>query len=374
MLIAHIITGLADGGAEAVLYRLCLHDAARDTHVVISLMDTGKYGPLLATAGIQVYCLEMPPGKFRFRALATLISLLRRLRPDIAQCQMYHANLFGGVAAKLAGIKKIFWGIHNSSLEPATSKRSTRIVSSLCALLSGFIPQKIVFCCAKGANIHKGYGYRAKKFIVIANGYDIQEFRPDDETGKRLRQQLGIGENTFVMAMVARFHPIKDHGNLLRALAMARKSLEDFHCLLVGAGITAENSALNALIGQFGLGAHISLLGRRNDIPAIMNAIDLAILSSCAEEAFPNVLAEAMACGTPCVTTDVGDAAFIVADTGWVVPPKDAASLAQAILAAQAEAQNPALWQAKKQAARERIARYFTIEKMVDAYVALWNG
>jgi glycosyltransferase involved in cell wall biosynthesis len=335
-------------------------------------MDEGKYGPLLETIGIQVYYLRLPPGKARLSAFITLLSLLRRLRPDAVQCWMYHANLFGGLAAKLAGISKIFWGIHHSTLEPADSKRSTRIVSSLCALLSGFIPKKIVFCSSKATDIHKGYGYNAKKFVVIPNGYDIQEFKPDGEIGKRLRHQLGINEGTFVVGLVARFHPMKDHGNLLRALTIIRKSLENFHCLLIGTGITDENNTLNALIMQFELGKHISLLGRRDDIPVIMNAIDL-YSSSSSGEAFPNVLAEAMACETPCVTTDVGDAALIVGDSGWVVPPKDAAALARAILAAHAEAQNPAAWNARKQQARERIARHFTIEQMGDAYVAIWS-
>ena len=372
MLITHIITGLNDGGAEAVLHRLCRHNAARNVHVVISLMDEGKYGPLLATAGVQVHCLRMPPGKVRFKAFFTLLALLRQLRPDVVQCWMYHANLFGGIAARCAGSKKIFWGIHHSALEPADSKRSTRIVSRLCAFCSGFIPKKIIFCSTQSTSIHANYGYDAKIFAVIPNGYDIQEFSPDDEAGKRLRHQLGIGDKTFVIGMVARFHPMKDHGNLLRALAIARKSLDDFHCLLVGTGITAENGTLNALIEQFDLQKHISLLGRRNDIPTIMNAVDI-YSSSSSGEAFPNVLAEAMACGTPCVTTDVGDSAFIVADGGWVVPAKDAAALAQAILTAHAEAQNSTLWNIRKQRAREIIVEHFTIEKMVGAYVAVWS-
>jgi Glycosyltransferase len=118
---------------------------------------------------------------------------------------------------------------------------------------------------------------------------------------------------------------------------------------------------------------NISLLGQRTDIATIMNSLDVHILSSSFGEGFPNVVAEAMACGTPCITTDVGDAAIIVGDTGWVVPPKDSQALANAMLEAMEEKQNnPQAWKARKQACRERIVNNFSIEKMVDSYHQVW--
>ena len=106
MKILHIITGLNDGGAEAVLYRLCKFDSAHK-HIVVSLMVEGKYGPLLKELGVKLYCLNMPAGRIRFSGMIKLFKLLRQHKPDVIQTWMYHADLIGGVVGRLAGIKNI---------------------------------------------------------------------------------------------------------------------------------------------------------------------------------------------------------------------------------------------------------------------------
>ena len=147
------------------------------------------------------------------------------------------------------------------------------------------------------------------------------------------------------------------------------------HCakvILVGNDLTEDNKELQSLIIDNDCSRYILSLGRRRDIPSVMNGFDLFVLSS-SSEAFPNVLNEAMACGTPCVTTDVGDAALIIGGTGWVVPPKDPQALANAMFAAMEEKKNsPQAWQARKQACRQRIVDNFSIEKMVSGYHNVW--
>jgi glycosyltransferase involved in cell wall biosynthesis len=126
------------------------------------------------------------------------------------------------------------------------------------------------------------------------------------------------------------------------------------------------------MVDKNGLNESVHLLGRRNDINDVMNGIDLFVLSSLSE-AFPNVLNEAMLCGTPCVTTDVGDAAFIVKDTGWVVPSRDSKLLANAISQASQEKNlNKTCWLDKKDACRQRIINNFSLEKMVKNYQKVW--
>jgi glycosyltransferase involved in cell wall biosynthesis len=170
---------------------------------------------------------------------------------------------------------------------------------------------------------------------------------------------------------VGRFDPQKDHVNLLAALAYIQRQGVDLACVLVGTGLDADNTPLLQQIEQAGLQSRVRLLGRRNDISAVMNALDVHVLSSSAE-AFPNVLAEAMACGTPCVTTDVGDAPLIVGDTGWVVPPRNAEALADAIESALSVKSDPG-WNERKHAARLRIEQNFSIERMVAAYNEVWR-
>lgn len=370
MRILHIITSLDDGGAEAVLFRLCTHDRSNQ-HTVVSLMNEGKYGPLLREQGIVVDCLGLPRGTVSTKALVQLWGLIRRHRPEVVQTWMYHANLLGGVVSRLAGVRAVCWGIRHSTLEAGSSKQSTIMVAKLCAKLSRWVPARIVCCAQMAVEVHQALGYTPSKFVTIPNGYDLAQFMPARWCGLRLRDEWGFAPTSLLLGMVARFDPHKDHENLLKALALLRQQGTEYRCVLVGTGLDSGNNELAGWLLRHGLLDRVLLLGRRADIPAVMNALDLHVLSSYGE-AFPNVLAEAMACGTPCVTTDVGDAATIVGDTGWVVPPRNPHALASAIEQALNGRRDLSQWQARQQAARERVANNFSIERMVSAYRQVW--
>lgn len=370
--VLHVITGLQDGGAEAILYRLCRQTPAH-RHVVVSLVDGGKYGPLLTAAGVEVHCLKMPPGRVTAGGLRQLWHLLSRERPDVVQTWMYHADVIGGVVARLAGVRNVCWGIHHGNLTPGTVKRSTRLTAQLSAALSSRVPAHIICCSQRAAETHQQLGYNAAKFRLVPNGYDLSHLAPDPAAGQRLRHDLSLPDRVPLLGLVARFDVQKNHRNLLDALARLKRHGHAFHCLLVGAGMDAANETLMGWLQQFDVTDRVTLLGRRTDIPAVMNALDIHVLSSLGE-AFPNVLAEAMACGTPCVTTDVGDAALIIGDTGWVVPPQDAAALSGGLESALAAlAGDPAAWRDRQQAARRRIEEHFTLERMAASYEAVWR-
>lgn len=371
MKLLHIITGLNDGGAEAVLYRLCACEKNNE-HIVISLMDKGKYGPLLEEIGVQVYCLDMPAGKIRFAALIKLYKLIRQLKPDVVQTWMYHADLIGGVIARLAGVKNIVWGVHHTTLVKGESKRSTILIAKINALISSFIPRKIIYCAEKSRQVQQSIGFSPKAGHVVPNGYNIDDFKPDLDAGMAFRQEVGLADGEFLIGHVGRYHLFKDYPTLVNAVSLLTKEKRALKVVMVGGDLTTDNTQLKQLIKDNKCSEHITLLGRRNDITAVMNGFDLFVLSS-VSEAFPNVLNEAMACGTPCITTDVGDAAVIVGDTGWVVPPKNPQALAKAMLETMEEKQNnPQAWQARKQACRERIVNNFSIEKMVEGYHRVW--
>ena len=139
--------------------------------------------------------------------------------------------------------------------------------------------------------------------------------------------------------------------------------------------MTADNAELISMLKKYDLVENVTLLGQRVDIPAVMNGFDIHLLSSSFGEGFPNVLAEAMACGTPCISTDVGDASYIVGKTGWLVAAKDTDEFGGAILDAIDEQQNhKALWHDRSLACQGRIKDEFGIEKMTNKYGALWSG
>jgi glycosyltransferase involved in cell wall biosynthesis len=371
--IVHITTSLVSGGAEAVLYRLCTHDK-QDRHTVISLMDAGKYGALLEASGIAVHYLDMPRGRMTLTGLWRLWRLLRSEQPDVVQTWMYHADLIGGIVARLARIPIVCWGIRHSNLDPGKSTRSTMLVARVCAWLSHWIPSAIVSCSAQAASVHQALGYARGKFTIIPNGYNLVEFAPDSEARARLRRELGVNEQTIFLGMAARYDPQKDHANLVNTLRLIKHKKVSFQCALVGAEMDANNHELCRLIESQGVKDNVLLLGERHDIPGIMNALDIHILSSSFGEAFPNVLAEAMACGTPCVATDVGDAAVIVDDTGWIVPPYNSELLANAISEAIAEMQDSEKWAVRRSMCRNRVVLNFSLERMVDNYHNVWRS
>ncbi len=332
MKLVYIITGLSTGGAETMLLKLLQNiDRNRFTPTVISLTTIGEIGPRIERLGIVVHALEMKPGLPNPIKFMGLISLLRKLKPDCVQTWMYHADLLGGLAARLAGIKAVAWAIRNSDLSAERSKPSTRIVMKACAFGSALLPRSIVTCSRRAESIHVAAGYQADKMVQLPNGFDLSYFQPDPRARDLVRMELEVEQDTLLVGLVARNDPQKNHQGFIKAAELLHKALPQVHFVLVGTGIDRSNKVLTSLIGGTGLTEHMHLLGRRDDIPRLMASFDLLVSSSFGE-AFPNVLGEAMACGVPCVVTDVGDSAEIVGDTGRVVASGDMTGLAHHLI------------------------------------------
>lgn len=371
--VLHVITGLGQGGAESVLFRLATYPEAGVEHTVISLTDEGIYGERLRAAGVAVRALGMKRGRVTLGGFMELRRLIAEARPDAVQTWMYHADLIGGLAARLAGVRAIAWGIRNSGEHLERSSRSARLVLRACALLSGRVPKAIVCAAQKAAQRHADKGYRRDRLVVISNGYDLSRYTPDAAARARARAEWGVVGDAPVIGCVARWDPLKDHANLLRAVAALVRDGRDagLRCVLIGRGMTADNPELGALIDRLGLRERLVLAGPSDDVPAAMNGLDLHVLSSCAE-GFPNVVAEAMACGVYCVVTDVGDAAYIVGDTGVVVPAEQAEALARGIETALREVAARGRERAGAPA-RARVLEHFDLARMVQSYIAVWR-
>ncbi|MBB1603854.1 glycosyltransferase [Variovorax sp. UMC13] len=375
MNVLHVITGLNNGGAEAVLFRLIENDKGSGyLHFVVSLTDRGIYSERLEAVGAKVYALNFPRGKIVFSGLIKLYQIFRQIKPDVVQTWMYHADLIGGLIARFSGIRAVAWGIRHANLDPQHNSRTTLAIARLCMYLSRWVPKIIVSCSLQATAVHQAMGYCFDKFVYIPNGYNMARFDVDLVGRASLRAEIGLADDVFVIGMVARFDPQKDHRNLLDALGQLKRCGIQFSCLLVGVGMSEENDVLRAWIREAGIADRIILMGPRADIPAVMNAIDVHVLSSLGE-AFPNVLAEAMACGTPCVTTDVGDAAVIVRDHGWVVVPQDRNALAAGLEKAHFSFSRGGLkWQEQKLACRAHIMNNFELNIMCERYHDIWKS
>ena len=371
MKVLHIITSLNQGGAEAVLHRLIEATHKKVNHSVVSLHDAGAYGPRLRKIGVNVETLDMPRGKLKFAGLWKLRKIIRNYSPDIINTRLYHADLVGGLIALLSGAPPIIWAIHSSDLGSLNKSWKTRFIRQICAILSYWIPSAIVADAENTKSVNVSLGYSTKNFIVINNGINLSSFYSDQQVRQSLRHELQIQENVVLLGFVARWDPLKDHSNLLQALFFLKANNPNFACMLVGCEMTAQNAALMQLIYKNELDDHVILLGPHSDILSIMNALDLHILSSFSES-MPLVIIEAMACGTPCVVTDVGDAALVVGNTGWVVPPKDPKALAAGIESA-IEALNKNDKGELGQRCRRIIEEKYSLDIMVESYVKLWK-
>lgn len=332
MRIVFIITGLSTGGAEMMLFKVMERlDRHRFVPYVISLTTLGELAPRIAALGIPVDAMGMKPGLPSPTGFFRLVRLLKRLKPDVVHTWMYHADLLGGLAARLAGVSAVGWCIRNSNLDKEKTKFSTRAVVGLCATISKWVPSRILSCSEKARQVHVACGYLAEKMLVVPNGFDLSKFKPDLDARFRVRAELGITDQTPLVGLIGRFDPQKNHAGFFEAAGVLHRHMPQVHFVLAGEGIDMSNAALMQVITQKGLLNNTHVLGLRNDIPALMAALDVLASSSSYGEAFPNVLGEAMACGVPCAVTDVGDSAYIVGDTGHVVATGDMAGLAHAL-------------------------------------------
>ncbi len=368
--IVHLISGLNVGGAERVLADFVRgSDGSHFRHLVVSMMDEGPVGKKLAAAGVEVHSLRMRRGVPSLLGLVRLVRILQRSSACVLQCWMYHANLLGLVAGKLAGIPHIVWGIRCSDVDFASYRRMTRWVVTLCALLSRF-PQAIIVNSKAGKRLHIVLGYEESKMEVVPNGFDLELFKPDPVARATVRKDLGLPSDALLIGLIARFDPMKDHATFLKAAKLLDERKPGVHYLLVGSGVCSENQVLSQLVRENRLNGSVHLLGHRDDIARLIGALDIACSSS-SGEGFSNALGEAMSCGVPCAVTNVGDSAYIVGTTGQIVPPRNPSALANACadLLAMPEEDRRALGRR----ARERIASLFNLDRVTKQYEALYK-
>ncbi|ASY60087.1 hypothetical protein SS05631_b59950 (plasmid) [Sinorhizobium sp. CCBAU 05631] len=316
----HVITNFtASAGAETMLARL-LQGSADERIVVVSLIGVSDRNrnladnPRVAYVSLAASSLTALPG-----AIVRLARLIRKERPDVILCWMYHAMVVGTIAAQMCRSgAAVYWNIRQSLDDPASLTRSSRLAIAGAKLLSSR-PAGIIYNSARALQLHRAYGYANRNAVVIPNGFDLPRIdSPEAKTARR----IGI---------VGRFHPQKDHGTFFKAVAAVRKTHPQALFSAAGNGLSRDNRAVVDLMAEAGLPEHaVDLMGEISDMPSYYRSIDALVLSS-RTEGFPNVIAEAMSYAKPIVTTDVGDAATVAGNAGIAVPARDPEALAEAI-------------------------------------------
>lgn len=328
--ICHVITDLDVAGAETMLTRLAKGmDPSRFEVSVVSLIEPGPLAEELRLAGVKVESLNAARGRPSLRAAVRMIALLRRDRPKIVQTWLYHADLLGFIGALFAGTSNLLWNIRCTDMRSGPQTWLFHQLVGLLARLSRY-PTAVIANSEAGIAAHERLGYRPRRWIHIPNGVDTQRYRPRPRERSALRDALGLPQSAPVIGMVARVHDMKDHATFLTAATIFLKRHPDAVFVLAGRGTEPGLTSLTKKVSAAGLSGKVRGLGIRRDLENVYPAFDLLSLNSAYGEGCPNVLLEAMACGVPCVATDVGACAQIVGSAGRIVRAREPGTLADA--------------------------------------------
>lgn len=330
---------------------------------VVSLGVLHYYEEMIVDCGVPVHDVKYKSGRFQ--------ALMHARRycsdADVVCCWLYGANILGWLVT--IGLRsRLIWNVRHADLSRAGNRLSVRLAARLGAVLSRFSRRVsvIAYNGYRSRALHESIGYPKGKAVVLDNGLDLVRFKPVSATS--LRESLGLEADQKVVLSVARWDPIKDHENFLRAFLIVREEFPESVAVMCGGGIDAENDVLVGLIRGLGLSGSVLLLGARGDVAALYSLADVYVLHSLGE-AFPNTLLEAMGSGCMVVSTDVGDVVRILPPGRSVVPPRDPASLARAIVHELSRSTDNA--SAIAASGREFVSQRYGIAEIVRRYEAV---
>jgi glycosyltransferase involved in cell wall biosynthesis len=330
MKVFFLIRALTYGGAEQQLTVASKGLRERGHDVVIAVFYTGgSFEKELEHTKVRVLTLNKGGRWDVFGFLFRLIVAVRKERPDVIQGELPDSNFLTVVLKLLFRNVKIVWGIRSSARDLSKETLLERLSIKLNCWLSRF-PDAIITNSQAGRDDCTSQGYPSEKIVLIPNGVDTEQFHPDAEARDRIRREWGVTERDRVVGVVGRLHPIKDHPNFLKAAALLSKERKDVRFLCVGDGPADYRRTLQVLAEKLALKEFLIWSDARADVSTVYNGLDV-LVSSSASEGLSNVIVEAMACGVPCVVTDVGDSAWAVGHTGEVVASKDPVALKNAI-------------------------------------------
>lgn len=303
------------------------------------------------------------------RALLELRSIIRDKAPDLILSWMYHSCLLAAVAAP-KGLKLV-WNIRHSLHDLAHEKATTRQVIRACALLSKR-PEATIYCAQTAVSQHADLGFNDRQPVSIPNGFDTKLFHPLDQAVRgKIRRKLGVPDGAFLIGNAARFHPMKNHDGLLQAFARVAVRHSNIHLVLAGYRIGPNNTELSSEVERLGIQNRVTIAELQRDMPSFLGTLDLYISASRWGEGFPNVIGEAMACGTPVLTTDVGDSARIVGSCGFLSATSEAVDISDALMRILNVAS--AHWEETRKLSRARIIQEFSIDRITNQYEKLFT-
>jgi glycosyltransferase involved in cell wall biosynthesis len=359
MKIAFLMHSMAVGGTQRQLIVLCRELLRRGHEVTVLLHYTGE--PLdaeLHEHGVRVIDLKR---RGRWDSLGLLMRLIRAVRaeqPDVVYAYLPLPNLLALLLRYLANGYAVVCGVRASDMTGARANWLVRMTLQLERQL--VLHADLVVVNSQTGARHLCRGRQYQHVVVIENGIEPERFHYDEGGRRRKRAAWHAAEGTPVVGCVARLDLMKDHATLLQAFAALRQLRSDARLICVGTQVQSHFSELRELARRLHLDEAVRWIDYESDLGPLYSAFDALCLSSAYGEGFSNVLAEAMACGVPCVATDVGDANRIVSSADFLVPPRAPDALARALAAALAQGRT------FSELRTEKIRREFSVQVLAD--------
>ena len=379
MKVLHIINSLKKGGAEGNLYRLCKVQKKKYKNkidiTIITLIDNGYYEYELKKKGIKTFSLgikkENKITNF-IKKIATLRKFIKKKNPDIIQSWMYHSNFISIFIPKIYH-NKIFWNIRHSELNFKISKKITILLSIICGLFSRTVPKKIIYCSEKSIKFHeKMHFYSKNKTSLINNGYSDKNYYSSNSLRSNFRKKNKIKQTDIILGYAGRYAKQKNIESLLHAFSKISKNYENVYLYMVGKDINFKNKELVNTVFDYKIKNKVFFLNEQKNLLKFYNGIDLLLLTSYSES-FPNVIAEAMLCSTPVLSSDAGCSKKIIDKYGFVLNKNDYLSITKGLKKTISKFINKKKnWKFLKKNARLHIKKNFSIEKMADNYFENW--
>ncbi len=357
MKILYVITGLGLGGAEKVVCDLADQMSALGHQVKIAYL-VGEVLVRPNNIHIEIVPLGLHSLYELYSASKKYKKLIQDFKPDVVHAHMVHANIFARLNRMFCAIPRLICTAHSNNEGGWVRMITYRLTNSLSEVLTNVSENACQSFQRQGAAT-------LSQIQTVYNGINLELYTFHN------KKNLEANKDTIQFLSVGRFHEAKDYPNLLHAVTIFHKSLKYKKCIFNIAGDGELRPQIEALIEQLGLKDHVTLLGRRDDIPQLMQEADFFILPS-AYEGFGLVVAEAMACGAFVIATNSGGVAEVMGDTGMLVPPKDSKALAEAIKIVVSK--TPSEIQENNLKARQRIEELFSLESSVKKWLALYEA
>lgn len=379
MKILHIINSLKKGGAEGNLYRLCVAQKKKYKNkidiTIITLINNGYYENKLKAKGIKIISLGIDK-KIKIFGLIKKISKFRNIivkkNQDIIQSWMYHSN-FLTLFIPRQSHNKIFWNIRHSELNFNISKKITILISIICGLSSRIVPKKIIYCSEKSIKFHENkHFYSKNKTSLIENGYSKKTYYPSNSLRFNFRKKKNIKKKNIIFGFAGRYAKQKNIDSLLLGFSKISNDHDNIYLYMAGKDINSQNQELINIVSRLNIKNKVFFINEQKNLVEFYNGIDVLILTS-HSESFPNVIAEAMLCTTPVLSSNAGCSKKIIDKYGFVLSQNDYLSISKGIKKIINKLINQKLfWKSLKKNTRLQIINNFSIEKMAENYLRNW--